>query len=28
VSELQRGGSDQLVLAQILGSGEAFSNRG
>jgi hypothetical protein len=27
VSELQHGGTDQLVLAQILGSGESFGNR-
>jgi hypothetical protein len=28
VGELQRGGSDQLVLAQVLGSAEAFARRG
>jgi predicted outer membrane repeat protein len=27
VGELQQGGNDQLVLAQVLGSGEAFSKR-
>jgi len=27
VGELQHGGTDQLVLAQVLGSGEAFARR-